>query len=279
VSRHVGGSVVSVFWKEIEEMSSVTVDEVFDKIEDAKIKKMRTNWTAYKDILVDLAQGNEVDPVEVGIVLDMVECNREQLKQDVEKMKRRLEWHATAQAKPARQTAMDAAGRDYEAAVAEYKEATSRLGAIVSAKRSAMTQAEMLLGLSVDAENRLVQNCDDPSILHEEQQITRKRFEVIQKRREILELLDLNNTGSPGRQFYSVQAEIEKLRGKIESQSWIHQPGVVSERERKIAALESRLDTMRPGIDELRQKVADCDRELNELNEESAELRQRKLQP
>jgi uncharacterized coiled-coil DUF342 family protein len=255
------------------------VDEVFDKIEDAKLEKQRTNWAAYRDVLIDLAKGSEVDPQEVSIVLDMVACNRQQLTQDVDRMRKRLEWYALAQTRPERQAALQKVNSEFEAAQREYSEAVQRLGSIVSQKRSAVTQAEMQLGIVSDAENRLVANCDDPAIRFEEKENARKRFEVIAKQREIAELLNINNLGSPGRRFYEVESEIHTLQNKIASERWIYQPGIVAEYRRKISSWEKHLEQMRPTIDGLRRQVSECDAEFARLTNDMAELQKRKLQP
>jgi hypothetical protein len=209
----------------------------------------------------------------------MVSKTQPEVESDVESMRRRLEWYAVAQTRPERQAALQKANSEFEQAQREYSEAVQRLSSIVSQKRRTMNDAELQLSLSNDAETRLTQSCNDPSVLFEEQTITRKRFEVIAKQREIAEQLDLNNLGSPGRQLYDVEAAIYKLKDKSQSQKWIHQPGTESEYRRKISAYQKRLDAMRPVIDDLRRQSAECDSELAKLTNDMAELQKRKLQP
>jgi chromosome segregation ATPase len=264
--------------KESEEMVSV-VSEVFEKAARSKAEKQRQNWLAYSDLLRDLVAGNDVDATEFEIVLQMVQKTQAEVENDVESMRRRLEWYALAQTRPERQAALQKVNSEFEAAQREYSEAVQRLGSIVSQKRSAVTQAEMQLGIVSDAENRLVANCDDPAIRFEEKENARKRFEVIAKQREIAELLNINNLGSPGRRFYEVESEIHTLQNKIASERWIYQPGIVAEYRRKISSWEKHLEQMRPTIDGLRRQVSECDAEFARLTNDMAELQKRKLQP
>jgi hypothetical protein len=255
------------------------VSEVFEKAARSKAEKQRQNWLAYSDLLRDLVAGNDVDATEFEIVLQMVQKTQAEVENDVESMRRRLEWYATYQTKPEKQAALQKATSEFEVAQREYTQTLQRLSAIVSAKRSVMTETELGLSIAIDAETRLIQNCNDPGIQFEEKEITRKRFEVIEKRRSILELLDLNSLGSPARKVYDVEEEIRKLKDKIASERWIYQPGVVAEYKRKISAWETRLEQMRPVIDDLRRQSAECDSELAKLTNDMAELQKRKLQP
>jgi hypothetical protein len=265
--------VLKEFW----EMSSVTVDEVFDKIEDAKLEKQRTNWAAYRDVLIDLAKGNEVDPQEVSIVLDMVACNRQQLTQDVDKMKKRLEARAAVDRRSEILASIEAAEQRHQALVQEHVEVSRRLDPLIKAAHSELGMRRAELDTVAFAESRLTNSCFDPVIEHRQARLQKRQKELHAEIERVTRSLEDHHKRNLANAEKMALAERERAElfstGRRPSQSGFKEATQSAEN------YESKIHVLKQAVSDTQQKLDDLKRERDQLAGEWNEIQRQKLIP
>jgi hypothetical protein len=92
---------------------------VVSTVEQRRAAKRLENWSAYREMVADLAAGAAVDPVELDLVLSMVDRTTDDMQVDLAEYRKRSERYAVARALPDLDKQLTAAEIKLQQAVAE----------------------------------------------------------------------------------------------------------------------------------------------------------------
>jgi len=255
----------------------MSVAEVFDKIDDAKLEKQRVNWNAYRDILIDLASGNEVDSQEVSIVLDMVSADRQQLTADVEKMKRRLEARAIFDRQSEILAAMEEAEQLHRKLVSEHVEVTRRLDPLIKQAYSELAMRRAELDQVGFAESRLLNSCFDPVIEHRQARLQKRVKELQSEIERVTRSLEDHHKANLANA--EKMLKLEKERAYRFSVGSSQNRAGFEEAKKSAENYESAIPGLQKGVADMQRVLDGLQRELAEVNQNRSELQRQKLQP
>jgi hypothetical protein len=223
---------------------------VIESIRERREAKQRQNWSAYRDLILSLANDEAVDTIEIDIVVYMVNKSLNDLEADVSKMKQRLRWAAQLASEPVHWQRARELEREHQAAVAELKQATARLSAVVNEKASALRAAENAAGSAGDARGLLLSSCMDVQVLERERKNTaaiKELQKVIAEAEHSLavrkgDLAAVRRSLSAGKPFERtpmVYQEPEPLSENAKRERWLTED--IAEREAKVQQLRNRM--------------------------------------
>ncbi len=250
----------------------MSLSSVLDRVRSVRKKKTVDTQSRYFELVRELSDSKEVDADELAGILDALDKSDDALQADVERFSERVSLaHRLTQAKAmeAEQAALDSKLAALIAAQAEaYRTADLKIAPLRERYRTLTAYS----GHVGTIEERLVATCQDPAILEETAAIDAEREVLMPKIRAIQGL----GTRSPKARYDRAAQHIEEKKRDLPDEKYA---ATRKSENEEIAELETKLEAMKPEVDQFVAEYAALQKRSAELDRQQAALRQRKLIP
>ncbi len=243
---------------------------ILERIRTKKKELTSNSADEYFELVRAVASGSEVDVEQAAIVIEAFGKDDASFERDVETQQERIGLAAQLKHKktleiqlPTLEQVERQAGEHYARVVSE---ASARLNEAKKAKRDIELS---LMGLS-QVEVRLRDSCLDQSLLARERELMARRMKLIQQRRPLDEDLSRGQN-----MVQSHQSSIAALRMKIEKSK--NDQIARQSYKRDLPQFETSLRQHQSVLGQLTQAIEDIDEQLQPLDRELAEIREKKL--
>lgn len=160
------------------------VSKLRDHLASERRAKLATNWAAYADVLRSLALGEDVDAAEMAIVLSMVDKTPDDLSEDLEKFKRRLEWRAQLDTLPGLQRDLAKAAAEHESLKAEWARVVPALNQKIEAAHVARQAIENAIDAARMSEGWLSAQPLNTALIEQERRLSERLSVLMDERRD-----------------------------------------------------------------------------------------------
>jgi hypothetical protein len=239
---------------------------ILDRIRTKKKAMALNAQNTYHKLLKEVVSGKEVNTNEAAIVIDAAGKTEDEFESDVRTMEQRFTLAEQRKARLEVERTLPKFRAALEAANQAYADAVQRLQPQINAAYVALQNAENQQMALVYVDNKLNETCLDKSLLAREKELLASRMAIMQKRRPLFEDAEY------AKQYLRTCSEtVDSLvQNKKDESHPDHQ---------SLRHWKSELAKQESIVSQLSKAIADLDAELLPINQELAELAEKKLLP
>jgi uncharacterized protein YfcZ (UPF0381/DUF406 family) len=156
----------------------------------SKVKAYRAQQTTelsdgYRQLIVALADGENIDAEQVAVALDAAGKSEDQLQSDVELLLQRREWARQIQAAGDAETTMRKAQAEIDKLVRDRDSYCAKINSKIDQLQASKADAERRAHGVHSARESLSGSCYDPVVLSREAEVSARLSDLVQQERDI----------------------------------------------------------------------------------------------
>lgn len=160
------------------------VEKLRALVSSKRQEEHKSAWDGYASILRDLAEGQELDPIEVSQALESVGRSVDDLESDLEKYRKRLEWRQELDRLPGLQKDLAKATAEHEALKAEWARVVPALNQKIESAHVARQTIENAINAARLAEGWLLSQPLNTALIEQEQRLSERLAVLMDERRD-----------------------------------------------------------------------------------------------
>jgi DNA repair exonuclease SbcCD ATPase subunit len=269
---------------------NAVVDRFFSSLRAGKVAAKSSLWSRYKaEILEPLSSGLEIDATECENLLIELGKSEDDLRKDIETLQKRREWRQRLDAAKDAQATINASESQLQALDDAFAEQRRKYLAKRAPIESQLREASHLRTSAASCDSDLFRTIQNPDLLARMETNREKMAELNRQIEPLREQLTRNASDGIATLKYridSVEREIDSLQTsgglkEIADNLLRYTTGdrSVSEKKRRVAELQERLEPLYSQRDELERRLAHLRDQLRIAENEQRQLRDEAMAP